>query len=53
MANLIVSLVILSILSLSIAVIINEKRKGVKCIGCPYGGTNKAQNCGSDVINFD
>ncbi len=53
MANIIVSLVILGIVSLSIAKIVSEKRKGVKCIGCPYGGTNKAKNCGSDVVNFD
>lgn len=41
MPNIIVIIVILAIVGLAIAKIINEKRKGAKCIGCPYGGSNK------------
>ncbi len=36
MMNLIVSLVILTIISGAAVKIIIEKRKGAKCIGCPY-----------------
>lgn len=37
MANLIVVLVIALILGAAIAFIIKEKKRGVKCIGCPAG----------------
>lgn len=36
MADIIVTLIIIMILGLSIAYIIKEKKKGVKCIGCPF-----------------
>ena len=35
MANIIVTLIILSIITLSISRIIIEKRRGSKCVGCP------------------
>jgi hypothetical protein len=44
MSNIIVILVILAIVCAAIAKIIIEKKKGAKCIGCPYGGTSKS-NC--------
>lgn len=47
MTNIIVTLVILTIISLAIAKIVNEKRKGVKCIGCPHSGAKgKKSGCG-------
>ncbi|MBB6482521.1 FeoB-associated Cys-rich membrane protein [Spirochaeta isovalerica] len=47
MANLIVSLIIISILSLSVLTIVREKRKGVKCVGCPYSkASGKGPACG-------
>ena len=45
MANVIVSLVILTILSGAAAKIITEKKKGKKCIGCPYSEGNNDDNC--------
>ncbi len=36
MTNVIVTLVILAIIAGSIAMFVREKRKGVKCVGCPY-----------------
>lgn len=45
MTDIIVILVILAIVSASIAKIISEKKKGSKCIGCPHSGTGK-KNCG-------
>ncbi len=45
MTNLIVTLVILAIISGAIAKIIIEKRKGAKCVGCPYSSSGKT-NCG-------
>lgn len=38
MSNIIISLVIASILFLSIRKIVVEKKKGVKCVGCPFAG---------------
>jgi len=52
MGNLIVSLVILGILALSITKIVIEKRKGVRCIGCPHSGATK-NSCSSGVVKFD
>jgi len=45
MANIIVGLIILGIVGLSIWKIIIEKRKGVKCIGCPYSGEKSSCSC--------
>lgn len=36
MGNIIVLLIIAVILGLSIRKVIKEKKKGVKCIGCPH-----------------
>ncbi len=44
MTNIIVTLVLLAIISAAITKIVIEKKKGVKCIGCPYSGTSKS-NC--------
>jgi len=41
MANILILLVILIILALAIAKIVIEKKKGVKCIGCPNSGRSK------------
>ncbi|QZY55395.1 FeoB-associated Cys-rich membrane protein [Crassaminicella profunda] len=50
MTNIIVGVVILSIIGLSIAKIIREKQKGVKCIGCPYAeSNNKKGNCSCNI----
>ncbi len=40
MANIAVILVLLGIITLSVRKIVIEKRKGTKCIGCPYSGKN-------------
>lgn len=46
MVNIVVLLIILSITFLSIRKIVLEKRKGVKCIGCPFSGSsNKSGGC--------
>ena len=39
MANFIVVAVVLVIISAAVAYIIKEKKRGVKCIGCPAAGT--------------
>lgn len=49
MENIIVTFIIVAILYSSIAKIRKEKKKGVKCIGCPHGGTSKG-NCGCDKV---
>lgn len=40
MGNLAVIAILLCIIGGSIAKIVSEKRKGVKCIGCPHGGNH-------------
>ena len=39
MANVIVVFIVALILSVSITYIVKAKKAGVKCIGCPAGGT--------------
>lgn len=41
MSNIIVGLIISAILFLSIRKIVTEKRKGVKCVGCPLSGSSQ------------
>lgn len=38
MVNAIVILVIVAIVGVAVAYIVKEKKRGVKCIGCPYAG---------------
>lgn len=50
MKDIIVGVVIILIIGLSIAKVIREKKKGVKCIGCPHAGTNnKKSNCSCNI----
>lgn len=52
--NLIVIAVLLLILGGAIAYIIKEKKKGVRCIGCPAAGKCAAKgknSCGGNHIN--
>jgi hypothetical protein len=48
MSNLIVALVILLIISGAAAKIIIEKKKGAKCVGCPYSESNE-DDCSCSV----
>lgn len=43
MADIMVMIIILTIVGAATAKIVVEKRKGAKCIGCPY-----SQSCSSD-----
>jgi hypothetical protein len=46
MSNVIVGLIIFAIIGASITKIIIEKRKGTKCIGCPYSHSKNSKcNC--------
>ncbi|MFW6287212.1 MAG: FeoB-associated Cys-rich membrane protein [bacterium] len=45
MANIIVSIIILTIVIVAVAKIVIEKRKGAKCIGCPYSEGNSSCSC--------
>jgi hypothetical protein len=45
MGNVIVGVVILAIVALATLKIIIEKKKGAKCIGCPYSQSNGNCNC--------
>ena len=46
MADLITVVVILVIIGAAVAYIIKEKKKGVRCIGCPAAGSCAAKNSG-------
>ena len=45
MDNFIVIAVILVILGCAIGYIVKAKKKGVKCVGCPYAETCGKENC--------
>ncbi len=49
MTNVIVGLIVLVIVGVAVAYIVNEKKKGVKCIGCPDGAkcSGSCGSCGS------
>lgn len=47
MKNIIVIIIIAIILGLAIGYIIRQKKKGVKCIGCPSGKTCASKKSGS------
>ena len=51
MADIIIGLVLLAVVGVAIAYIVKEKKRGVKCIGCPNAGTCQKKNCGghSDI----
>ena len=46
MKNFIVSVIVLFILALAIFYIIRQKKKGIKCIGCPLNGDCPHKNKG-------
>ncbi|NLM96194.1 MAG: FeoB-associated Cys-rich membrane protein [Halanaerobiaceae bacterium] len=45
MANIIVSLIILGIVVAAVSKIVIEKRRGAKCIGCPYSKSEGNCSC--------
>ena len=47
MGNIIVSIVILTIVIAAVAKIVIEKRKGARCVGCPYSEKGNS-NCSCD-----
>ena len=48
MVDLVVILALVLVLGGAIAYVIREKKKGRKCIGCPYADSCTKCNCGSD-----
>lgn len=56
MGNLTLLLIIGSILFSAIVYIVRAKKSGVKCIGCPHGGSTQKKNdcqCGTTQIKID
>ncbi len=51
MADLIVVGIVLVIVSVAIAYIIKEKKKGVKCIGCPAAGQCAGKCAGKQNVD--
>lgn len=51
MVDILVGLVIIAIVAGAITKIVIEKRKGVKCVGCPYSGANgkATSSCGCNA----
>lgn len=47
MTNIVVLLVIALIVGAAILYIRREKKRGVKCVGCPYSGTCSSGKCQS------
>ena len=44
--NILIILIVLAILALCIGYIIREKKRGSKCIGCPYAKACAKKHCG-------
>ena len=51
MTNWIIIIILFIIIGGAIGYIVKEKKRGVKCIGCPSAGTCQKRNCGchSDI----
>ena len=45
MADIIIGIVLLAVVGVAIAYIVKEKKRGVKCIGCPNAGTCSKKSC--------
>lgn len=45
MTDLIVIIILIILVGSAISYIIKEKKRGVKCIGCPAGATCSKKNC--------
>ena len=50
MANFLIVVILLIMVGAAIAYIVKEKKRGVKCIGCPAAGScsHNCQGCGSN-----
>jgi len=48
MTNIIVIIVIIAILAGASAKIFSEKKKGAKCVGCPYSQVSNSSGCSCD-----
>lgn len=46
MADFIIGILLLIVIGAAIAYIVREKKRGVKCIGCPNSGTCQKRTCG-------
>ena len=46
MTDIILGIIIIVIVGLAVAYIRKEKKRGVKCIGCPHAGDCAKKNCG-------
>ncbi len=45
MTDIVLGIIIIVIVGLAVAYIRKEKKRGVKCIGCPHAGTCAKKNC--------
>lgn len=52
MTNVFIVLAIILILACSITKIVIDKRKGIKCVGCPYSQSNNS-NCDCNCNSFN
>ncbi len=52
MENFILIAVLVVVLALAIGYVIKQKKKGIKCIGCP-DSKNCSGNCGSCQYGYD
>lgn len=58
MADIIIVVILVAIVGSAIAYIVNAKKKGVRCVGCPDGGTcgksaDGCCNCGCGGNNSE
>ena len=51
MKNLIIAAVLVAVAGLALFYILRAKKRGQKCIGCPYSGKCGNKNCGCGTQN--
>jgi len=48
MATVIAALILIAVVFFAVRYIVKEKKKGTKCIGCPYAGSCQKHQQGQD-----
>ena len=49
MTDLIVIGILIIVIGASVVYIVKEKKRGIKCIGCPHAGNCPGRNCASQT----
>ena len=53
MTNFLIAVVVVAMVGAAIAYIVKEKKRGVRCIGCPAAGQCSRKHCESESCTCD